>query len=345
MSLRTLIISFLFYFLFLHFEACAFDLNSAAFSLNVENKNLKNIGETQNIEQLLNDLETNWNKHNIDGVSKHYYDDFVNGDGLGFEAVKKLTLELWEAYSDIQTKSQDRAVRVYGEYATVDSTDLYFGSSSKIRNEVGSKGQIKAVVIGQVFLKRFGPVWKITSDKTIFEKVSIGYGIANELIDGNKINLSTPEQVVSGQQYTAKLEFDLPSDIKPVAAISKEVLIYPQLAGEDKFRLITEPKLERLFSANKISKNELITSTIGLTGGPLKPKLLGLVFLSKRVNVIPISDQIEEVSIIKSPAKSALNKKVDLLDFDFHDDKKPGEELKDEKGNDKDNSSTKDIRE
>ena len=292
----------------------SFDPQSAAFSLNAETKDINSIAEAQKIGEVLDDLENNWNLHKIEKVLKHYADDFINGDGLTAEAVKSLTLELWEAYPDIQTKSQERTIRVYGEYATVESTDLYQGNSSAIRNEVGAKGVLKAISMGEVFLKKFGPVWKVTSDKTIFEKVSIGYGLGSELLDQNKIRLSVPEQVASGQQYTAKLDFDLPDDIKPVAAISKELLVYPQVVGEDKFRLINEPKLERLLGANKTNKNELVTATIGLTGGPLKPKLLGLVFLSKRLNVIPISEQMPEVSIIKTPAKSALTKTIDLLD-------------------------------
>jgi len=331
MFIRIILLSSLFYLLIYSFPAFSFDLNSPAYSLNAENKDVKNITEARKIGELLDDLEKNWNEHKSDGVVKYYSDDFVNGDGLGLEAVKKLTHELWEAYSDIQTKSEDRTIRVYGEYATVDSTDLYSGTSSKERNEVGAKGEIRALVVGQMFLKKFGPAWKITSDKTILEKVSIGYGIGSELVDKNKIKLSVPEQVASSQQYTATLDFDLPLDIKPVAAISKELLIYPQVTGEDKFRLITESKLEKLLSANKISKNELITATIGLTGGPLKPKLLGLVFLSRRVNVIPVSEQSEEVSIIKTPAKSALNKKVDSLDFNIPEGKQINEEIKNEK--------------
>ena len=171
-----------------------------------------------------------------------------------------------------------------------------------IRQEVGASGLLKAVSVGEVFLKKFGPLWKITSDKTIFEKVSIGYALGSELIDQNKIKLTAPEQVAGGQQYTARLDFELPSDIKPVAAISKEVLVYPQVAAEDKFRLINEPKLERLIPSNRSGKNELVTATVGLTGGALKPKLLGLVFLTRRVNVIPVIDQIDEVSVIKNPA-------------------------------------------
>ncbi len=300
---------------FVSLPAFSFDSQSTSFSVNADNKDINNITEVQKINELLDNLENDWNLYKIDNLIKYYADDFVNGDGLNIDSVKKLTEELWEAYPDIKTKSQDRTVRVYGEYATVESTDIFEGNSSMIRQEVGANGVLKAVSVGQVFFKKFGPVWKITSDKTIFERVSIGYALGGELIDQNKIRLSAPEQVPGGQQYTARLDFELPSDIKPVAAISKEVLVYPQVAAEDKFRLINEPKLERLIPSNKNGKNELITATVGLTGGALKPKLLGLAFLTRRVNVIPTNDQISEAGITKSSARSALNKSVGLLDF------------------------------
>ena len=293
----------------------SFDLQSTAFSINAENKDVNNITEVQKVNELLDALENDWNSHNIDRLLKYYSDDFVNGDGLDINSIKNLTVELWEAYPDIKTKSQERTVRVFGEYATVESTDIFEGNSSMIREEVGANGVLKAVSVGQVFLKKFGSVWKVTSDKTIFERVNIGYALGSELIEQNKIRLTAPEQIAGGQQYTARLDFELPTDIKPVAAISKEVLVYPQIAAEDKFRLINEPKLERLIPSNRGGKNELVTATIGLTGGALKPKLLGLAFLTRRVNVIPVLDQLSEISIIKTPARSALNKSVGLLDF------------------------------
>lgn len=318
-----------------------FDLQSAAFSINADTRDIESVTETKKINELLDDLESGWNSHDVNKVIKHYSDDFVNGDGLSLEAVQNLTIELWDAYPDIKSNSQERSVRAYGEFATVESVDLYEATSLMIRPEVGTKGTLKAVSMGKLFLKKFGPTWKIVSDRTSFEKVSIGYGLGSELIDQSKIKLSAPEQVVSGHQYTAQIDFNLSEDIKPVAAISKELLVYPQLSSEDKFRLVNEEKLERLFPANRINKNELVTATIGLTGGALKPKLLGLVFLTKRVNVIPVSDEINEVTIIKSPAKSALSKTAEdncSLEEQSQKNNDKQEDSKDAKDIDKSNS-------
>lgn len=315
----------------------SFDVQSAAFSLDAEARDINSITEIQKIEKLLDDYEASWNKHEMETIENYYADIFINGDGLNLEQVKKLTEELWEAYPNIETRSKERDIRVYGDYATVNSTDVYQGNSKTERGDVGTKGTLKAVSIGEVFLKRYGPVWKITSDRTIFERVSIGYGIGNDIIDENKVLLSAPEQVVSGQNYTANLSFDLPSEIKPIAAITKEVLIYPQVSTDDKFRLVDRRDLERLFSSNKISRNELISSTIGLTGGPLQPKLLGLIFLTRRVNVIPISNEVAEAEITSESAKSALSK-LDYIEFDLE----KTAPIKDEKP--KKNKKEKDIK-
>ena len=293
----------------------AFDSQSASFSLAAENKDIENITEVQNISELLDNLEKTWNEHNVDKLSGYYSDDFINGDGLSLDSINKLTKDLWEAYPDIKTKSKERTIRAYDEYATVESVDIFEGGSSMVRPEVDSFGMLKAISIGELFLKKVGQTWQITSDKTIFEKVSIAYALGSELVDQNKIRLITPEQVAANQEYTARLELDLPPDVKPVAAISKEMLTYPQLAAEDKFRLINESKLERLLRANGASRNELITATIGLTGGAMKPKLLGLVFLSRRVNVVPVSTAENEFNVIKTPARSALSKSKESIDF------------------------------
>lgn len=301
----------------------AFDVSSSIFSVNDSGREIESI-ENQKINSLLDELEKDWNSHNIKSLKGYYADTFVNGDGLKLDDVNNLTVELWEAYPDIMTMSNDRAIRIYGDYATVKTTDFYQGVSKSERPDIGTKGTLKAVSSGELYLKKFGSVWKIISDKTLYEKVGIGYGVGNEYIDKDNIKLSAPEQVYSGNNYTATLEFDLPLDNKPIASITKELLVYPQLEGEDKFRLADSESLERLFTANSIGKNELISATVGLTGGILQPKLLGLMFITRRVNVIPVNSLKSEAKIVSDLAKDSLIKTNDFFypdlnqDVDYH---------------------------
>lgn len=319
--------------LILKLPAFSIEIQPVASTISIETKDVKDIAEVQKIEKLLNDLEKYWNGHEIDKVINLYSENFINGDGLGLDAVKKLTEELWEAYPDITTSPVERQIKVYGDYATVFSTDSYKGTSKGKREEVGAKGMLYAHAVGEVFLRRFGPHWKIVSDKTIFEKVSIGYGLGEEVVQENRVRLVVPEQVAGGHTYTATLEFNLPENIKPVASISKELLIYPQIVPEDKFRLVDKSDLERLFIANNISKNELVTATVGLTGSTVQPTLLGLVFLSQRVNVIPVNDKVEEISIIKEPAKAALNTEAGCKEAELNNKKNEQEQAKESETN------------
>ena len=51
-----------------------------------------------------------------------------------------------------------------------------------------------------------------------------------------------------------------------------------------------------------------------LPGGIKEKDESHLEFLTRRINVIPVSEVMSEVSIIKSPARSALTREVDFLD-------------------------------
>ena len=56
----------------------SFDLQSGAFSVNAETKDIDTIGEVQKVNELLDDLENNWNLHNADKVLKNYsYDSYI----------------------------------------------------------------------------------------------------------------------------------------------------------------------------------------------------------------------------------------------------------------------------
>ena len=50
--------------------------------------------EIQKITKLLNDLEKEWNNHDLNSTKDYYSDTFVNGDSLNLEDVNNLTREL-----------------------------------------------------------------------------------------------------------------------------------------------------------------------------------------------------------------------------------------------------------
>ena len=105
--LANVLLLYLVLFLLNIAPAYSLDPQSAAFSINAETKDINTLTDVQKINEMLDDLEKKWNEHDIKGIVKNYSDDFINGDGINLEAVKNLTSDLWEAYPDIMTKTQE----------------------------------------------------------------------------------------------------------------------------------------------------------------------------------------------------------------------------------------------
>ncbi len=48
--------------------------------------NKEHEAERKEIEELLTNIETQWNAHNLDSVMSYYADDYINNDGTGQES-------------------------------------------------------------------------------------------------------------------------------------------------------------------------------------------------------------------------------------------------------------------
>jgi hypothetical protein len=235
------------------------------------------------------DLLAASNRHDMDSVLKHYSPRFVSGDNLSLDQVQKLISETWKIYPDIRYHSQVMALRIHGDWATVESMD---GAQATAKAEK-MVGQLRSQSRGMLFFHRIGKTWEICSDYTLYESAAILFGEARKL----PMALSTPDQVFAGEPYTAKISVQLPPGVIGIAAIAKEPLVYPQRHSEDKFRTVSDeaPLLERVFDANQMNRNEMVTATLGLTqitqDASERPRVTfnGLATLVKRVNVQPKS--------------------------------------------------------
>lgn len=241
----------------------------------------------ESVDSLFNDLYDAWNKHDIDKVFSFYGNNFVSGDGLDKDQFKNLTENLWENYPDIKIINKKRSLRVEDQYANISVIDFFQGVTKNEHEELQIKGELNGISQGQLFLRKYGNTWKIESDRANFELVTIHYGDVKDYLDQNLIYFSTPEQVKSGEQYSGTLYFVLPDEIQATASINKELIIRPQQDVKESFQTVLNHKLERLFAANDENYNELASATIILSKGLIEPKLEGLVFIAKRINVIP----------------------------------------------------------
>lgn len=249
--------------------------------------------EVKNILKLVNDLIAASNRHDLDGVINHYAPRFVSGDNLSLEDIKNLILETWKTFPDIKYNTQTLEVRINGAWATVESIDTSTASAKVDPIVSQHPGTLESRSRGMLYLHRVGKNWEILSDLTLHERAEIKYGDVTEAA----IDLTAPEQVFSGESYSAKVDLDVPKGVLAIASISREPLVYPQEKPVDKFRSLTSNKdsLERIFNANTYNNNEIVTATIGFTRIEHEDdhptiKLDGITTIVKRVNVIPTSD-------------------------------------------------------
>jgi len=245
------------------------------------------------VQEVLRDLLAASNRHDIEGVLRHYSHAFTSGDSLNLKDIRGLIEDTWKMFPDIRYESQIMEVRLNGNWATVESIDTAT-ASAKVDSVVSDKpGSMKSRSRGLLYLHKVGKSWEIISDYTLHEKAIIVYGP----FDNVDIDVETPEQVFADEPYTAKVTVSVPSGNIAFATLSQEPLIYPQHTSKDKFRTLSMEKtdLERIFKANISNNNEVVTATVGFTeigqDDQERPtiNLKGVMTVVKRVNVIPKS--------------------------------------------------------
>ncbi len=247
--------------------------------------------QRKEIEQLLRNIETQWNAHNLDAVMTFYADDYVNNDGLDKKAVSALTQEFWKTYPDAKSTSRTKQIRIEGPFVTVESRDSASGTTAKEMPGIGTKGELQSLSEGQLYLKKIGTAWKIIGDRIDYEKVKVAFGLAKQL----QASFSAPEQVKSGRQYSAKLEVTLPAGLTAVGSITSQPLQYPQPQPTDAWRPLetSAAMLERVMAANNKNRNELLMATVGVTNSA-RNSLMGIAFLTRRLNVVPTMEDFAE---------------------------------------------------
>jgi ketosteroid isomerase-like protein len=293
--------------------------------------------EQKEIKTLLDNIEIQWNAHNLEALMSNYADDYINNDGLGKKAVTDLTKDFWDQYPDAKSSSKTKEIRIESNYATVDSRDVASGSTAKEIQGINSKGELRSVSEGQLFLRKFGDGWKIIGDRINYEKVKVSYGLARQ-IDASFV---APEQVKAGRKYAAKLEVKLPNGLIAVGEITTQNLQYPSPQSVFPNSAATEVWkpldtnglekdnyiLERIMEANTTNHNELIMTTLGITNAA-RNSLVGLEFLTRRMNVVPAASDDQTTDIAEG---AQVKKDVKATKLDDADSKKtatPGDETK-----------------
>jgi hypothetical protein len=256
--------------------------------------------DKKDIEKILSGFQNDWNAHNLESVMSYYADDYISNDGFDKATIQKLTEELWKTYPDIKSSSVTKQIRVEGPYATIASRDEATGNTATEFPGLACKGEMKSQAEGQLYMKHVGTRWRITGDRTDYEKIRINYGQGRQL----EPTFAAPEQVKAGKQFSAKLEVELPAGLGATGAISQQLAVYPSAKIHDKFKqlgdpLTDRPLLERVMTANTKGHNELLMSIIALTNASGNA-IVGVVLLTRRVNVVPAPEDEGKVDTART---------------------------------------------
>ena len=167
-----------------------------------------------------------------------------------------------------------------------------------------------------MFWHKVGSRWLVESDATLYEEASIRFGLLNKM----DVNLAAPDQVFSGEGYTAKVTMPLEGSVYAIAAINREPITFPHAKVKERYRTLSEnkPNLERVFDANMDNRNELVSATIGLIevvrdeNQRPQVRLNGLATLVKRVNVLPQVAAGQGALASEKQTKVSANGAIDL---------------------------------
>ncbi|MDD3149834.1 MAG: hypothetical protein PHV68_03285 [Candidatus Gastranaerophilales bacterium] len=255
------------------------------------------------------------NAHNIEGLSSLYANDFVSGDGIKKNELMDLVSKTWKNYPDMSYSTIIKEVKLNKDFATVETIDITKAATAKSSAATDDTGFLAGESHSFIYLRKFATDWKVISDKIISESTVLKFGSAKNY----EFQFHSPEQVFAGKNYTAILETKLSASILPIASITKEPIVYPEIKTKEVFRQVNPNQqiLERVIKANCTNNNELVIASVGLTElvkdiyMRVQPKLTGMAILIQRVNVIPESKYIP---LIEEPEELDIDGKEDTSD-------------------------------
>ncbi len=242
------------------------------------------------LAKYLNDL----NSHNFQQAGNYFASNYISGDGFNKEQVIDLLKQTWNKSPDLKYSTIIKNLRLSNNRASVDFTQSITGSTKDKSGITKDKGYITGNSYNILYLEKFGCGWRIVSDKTIHEEITIKYGTAKNI----NIYFEVPEQVLSDEDYPSAIKVDLPPEIFALGSITTAPLVYPMKQSEETFRQIPSETnfLERVLKSNKNNQNEIASASISFcealrsnyTGIDLK--ITGTAVIFKRVNILPKRD-------------------------------------------------------
>jgi hypothetical protein len=225
-------------------------------------------------------------------------------------------------------------IRVNGNWITVETEDVSLATglptpldmletgvaadSSLFLNK-NATGTLATRSRNLMYLRKIGDDWRIDSDQSLYEDAVLRYGKT----DGLEIEFSVPDKVFAGQSYTAAVEAGFPPNSVAMTSVNRSEMVYPHPRIVNAMRVMApaQNSLERVFTANTNSRNEMVSASLGLLQGKrvLGPNgepavsltLSGVVTLVKRVNVASKAEDTA-ASRLQGVVMNSANGKIDF---------------------------------
>jgi len=242
------------------------------------------------IIQFFSDYLNAVNSHDIKKTSVFYSNDYSGSDGFNKEQFFDLLKQTWQKYPDIKYTASVKNIETAQNNARIEF-ESSIKASTKMKSDITKdngtvSGQSKEIL----YLAKSGNGWKIATDKIISEEMTIKYGIAKNI----NINLTTPEQIKAGEEFTSSLQTETPKNFFAFGSITSSPVTYPMKTSEEVFRQISPDLnlLERVIKANKKGLNEISSASVSFcqaqsgsyTG--LDIKVSGIAVIMKRINML-----------------------------------------------------------
>ena len=230
------------------------------------------------------------NSHNIKKIEDYYASNFISDDGFNKNQVIDLIKQSWKKYPDLKYSTVIKNLRLDNNRSSIEIIEDITATTNDKSDITKDKGCVNGKYHNILYLEKYGCGWKIITDKTLYEETAIKYGTAKNI----NINFNVPEQVLSGEDYTASLKIDLPSDVFALASLTSVPFVYPVKQPVETFRQVPVElnSLERVIKSNKEGLNEISSASVSFceaertnyTG--INLKVTGIAVVLKKVNVL-----------------------------------------------------------
>lgn len=231
------------------------------------------------------------NIHDIQKTGDHYASNYISGDGFNKNQVIDLIKQTWKKYPDLKYSTVIKNLRLDNNRASIEFSENITATTKDKSEITKDNGNVNGTSHNVLYLEKYGCGWKIITDKMLYEETDIKYGTAKNI----NINFNVPEQIISGEDYTASLKINLPENVFALGSLASIPLVYPVKQPVETFRQLPPElsTLERVIKSNKDCLNEISSASVSFCEAQrtnytnLDLKVTGIAVILKRVNVLP----------------------------------------------------------